>query len=133
MRAMKGFFLITDIGFIIYWLVTFMGWIPKEWAFKDYDDPHIVAWNWSFLPLDLLISATGLTSLHLLKRGNPSWKGIALISLVLTSCSGLQAVAFWAWMKDFDAAWWGFNLYLLLYPFLFIPGLINTKKDIRIV
>jgi Family of unknown function (DUF5360) len=113
--------------------VTFMGWIPQDWSFKDYDDPHIVAWNWSFLPLDLLISVSGLTSLYLLKRGNPSWKGLALISLVLTSCSGLQAVAFWAWMKDFDAAWWGFNLYLLLYPFLFIPGLIKTKKDIRIV
>ncbi|WP_053429395.1 DUF5360 family protein [Rossellomorea marisflavi] len=125
---MKGFFLITDIGFIIYWLVTFMGWIPKEWAFKDYDDPHIVAWNWSFLPLDLLISATGLTSLYLLKRGYPSWKGIALISHVLTSCSGLQAVSFWAWMKDFDAAWWGFNLYLLLYPFLFIPGTHKNKE-----
>ncbi len=36
-------------------------------------------------------------------------------------------------MKDFDATWWGFNLYLLLNPLLFIPGLIKTKKDIRIV
>jgi hypothetical protein len=116
MRALKPFFLATDIGFIIYWLITLLGLIPAEYLFKDYHDPLLVAWNWSFLPLDLLVSASGLGSLLLERQGNPRWRELALVSLVLTVCSGLQAVAFWALRADFDPVWWVPNLYLLLYP-----------------
>ncbi|MCB9588029.1 MAG: DUF5360 family protein [Polyangiaceae bacterium] len=35
--------------------------VPADWLFRDYTDPNIVAWNWSFLPLDLLASVTGLS------------------------------------------------------------------------
>ncbi|MEH7072146.1 DUF5360 family protein, partial [Priestia megaterium] len=39
MKYLKPFFLGTDIGFIIYWIVTYFEWIPKSAAFKDYDNP----------------------------------------------------------------------------------------------
>ena len=86
--TLKPFFLVVDLDFILYWTVTLLNLIPEAYLFKDYGDSVLVAWNWSFLPLDLFISATGLGSLYLLRRGNPSWRSVALISLVLTFCSG---------------------------------------------
>ncbi|WP_106766698.1 Loki-CTERM sorting domain-containing protein [Paenibacillus faecalis] len=120
MKFLKPFFLVTDIGFIIYWIVTYFKIIPESWAFKDYNNPILVDWNWSFFPLDILISITGLSSLYLYKKKRSSWQSWALISLVLTFCSGLQAIAFWAFAGDFDVFWWGFNLYLLIYPLFFL-------------
>ena len=101
-RTLKPFFLVVDIGFILYWTVTLLHLIPEAYLFKDYGNPILAVWNWSFLPLDLLISATGLTSLYLMRRGDVGWRNVALIPLVLTSCSGLQALAFWTLRADFD-------------------------------
>ncbi len=127
MRKLRPFFWMVDIGFIAYWIITLAHVIPESYLFKDYDNPILQAWNWSFLPLDLCISFTGLTSLRMHKKANPSWKPLALISLVLTSCSGLQAVAFWVLRSDFDPMWWAPNLFLLIYPLFFIPGLIREE------
>lgn len=91
MNALKINFLITDIGFVLYWIITLFHLIPDEYLFKDYKNPVLVAWNFSFLPLDLLISFTGLLSLSLYKQRMNIWNKIALISLILTFCSGLQA------------------------------------------
>ncbi|MEK4971283.1 YvaD family protein [Niallia sp. FSL R7-0648] len=129
MKYLKPFFLVTDIGFIIYWIITYFSLIPIEWAFKDYDNPIIIAWNWSFFPLDIFISATGLYSLYLYKKTSAKWKPYALISLVLTFCSGLQAIAFWGFSLEFDISWWAVNLYLMIYPLLFIPFFINSDKS----
>ncbi|WNC13574.1 DUF5360 family protein [Brevibacillus brevis] len=124
MGVLRVFFLMTDIGFIVYWLVTLLHLIPAPYLFKDYENPILSAWNWSFLPLDILISLTGLFSLYLYGKQNGAWKQMALISLILTFCSGLQAIAFWAIRLDFDLSWWLPNLYLLLYPLFFIPRLL---------
>lgn len=132
MGLMKPFFLVTDIGFIVYWLVTLFKLIPPVYLFNNYNDPVLVAWNWSFLPLDLLISATGLTSLALHRAGNGRWRGLALVSLLLTVCSGLQAVVFWALRADFDLAWWLPNLYLLIYPLFFLPALLREQPAARV-
>ncbi|OAB47297.1 YvaD family protein [Paenibacillus antarcticus] len=129
MRRLKPFFLMTDIGFIVYWIVTYFHIIPTSWAFKDYDNPIIVAWNWSFFPLDIIISLTGLYSLYLYRKQHATWRGFALISLVLTFCSGLQAIAFWSFIKDFDITWWVFNLYLMIYPLFFIRLFISRVKQ----
>ena len=126
MKILKFFFGLTDIGFILYWLITLMHWIPAQYLFKDYNDPTLVAWNFSFLPIDLLISFTGIFSLILYNKGLKIWKQIALISLILTSCSGLQAIAFWTFRLDFDPNWWLPNLFLLIYPLFFIPRLISN-------
>ncbi|PAE16004.1 hypothetical protein CHH91_10200 [Virgibacillus sp. 7505] len=128
MKYLKPFFLVTDIGFIIYWIVTYLHIIPKSWAFKDYNNPLTIAWNWSFLPLDILISITGLYSLYLYEKNAEQWKMIALVSLVLTFCSGLQAIAYWSFNGDFDMSWWIMNLYLLIYPIFFIVPLVKQSE-----
>ena len=127
MRTLKVFFLITDLGFIAYWLITALHIIPDIYLFKDYHNSLLIAWNWSFLPLDLCISATGLTSVYLYQLKNQHWRPIALISLVLTVCSGLQALTFWSIRMDLDLAWWLPNVYLLVYPLFFLPHLLMLK------
>jgi len=56
----------------------------------------------------------------------------ALISLVLTFCSGLQAIAFLVFRKDFDITWWAANLYLMIYPLFFIKDFIAEKNKDRL-
>jgi hypothetical protein len=127
MKTLKIFFIFTDTGFLLYWLITLLHLIPSEYLFKDYNNPILVAWNWSFLPLDLLISLTGFMSIFFYTRKNILWSILALISLTLTFCSGLQAIAFWTISYDFDLIWWLPNLFLLIYPLFFIPQLIRHK------
>lgn len=127
-KTLKGLFLVTDIAFIMYWVITALALIPKEYLYQDYTNELLVVWNWSFFPLDIFISVTGMYSLYLHKRRNAKWKNLALISLTLTFCSGLQAIVFWIIKSDFDLMWWVPNLYLLLYPLLFIPKLLETKE-----
>jgi hypothetical protein len=55
MEKLKPWVLAVDIGFIAYWLITLLHLIPGEYLFQDYNNPILVAWNWSFLPLDLFI------------------------------------------------------------------------------
>jgi hypothetical protein len=105
--------------------------LPQEYLFKDYSNPIAVAWNWSFLPLDLCISCTGLFSLFLFKTNNIQWKNFAFISLILTFCSGLQAIAFWVIRLDFDVAWWIPNLFLLIYPLFFLKSIYQPDSIIK--
>lgn len=128
-KTLKLLFLTVDIGFIVYWTLTLLHLIPAEYLFEDYNDPLLVAWNWSFFPLDLFISATGLSSLYLRKKRHPAWRYFALTSLVLTFCSGLQAIAFWAIRLEFDPAWWIPNLFLLVYPLFFIPRFMKPEAE----
>jgi hypothetical protein len=124
MKNLKYFVLITDIGFVIYWFITLFHLIPENLLFKDYTNPILFAWNWSFFPLDMAISITGFLGLYLYRKKSILWKKISLISLVLTVCSGLQAISFWLIRYDFDPIWWIFNSYLLIYPLFFIKGLL---------
>ena len=119
MRSLRVFVLLTDVGFIAYWLATLLHLVPPSYLFKDYAEPLVVAWNWSFFPLDLAVSATGLASLWLQRRGDPRWPAWTLVSLTLTSCSGLMAIAFWGMRGDFELSWWLPNGFLLLYPLFF--------------
>ncbi|MFS0557529.1 YvaD family protein [Brevibacillus sp. 179-C9.3 HS] len=130
-RAMLVFFWVTDVAFVVYWLITFLELLPVEYLYQDYYNPNLVAWNLSFFPLDILISITGFASLYAYRRGVHMWKPLAMLSLVLTSCSGLQAIAFWAFKADFDWSWWIPNLYLLIYPLFFLPGLMRELAKVR--
>ncbi|WP_171787328.1 DUF5360 family protein [Clostridium beijerinckii] len=129
MKILKQFFLVTDIGFIVYWFITLFHLIPQSLLFKDYENPILVSWNWSFLPLDLLISLTGFISLYMYYTTNELWKKFRLISLVLTFCSGLQAISFWTMRYDLDLLWWIFNLYLMIYPLFFIKSLLTDTIE----
>ncbi|MGA4544234.1 YvaD family protein [Uniformispora flossi] len=126
LRVVKVLMVVTDVGFIAYWAITIAHVLPESALFNDYRDERIVAWNWSFLPLDLLISATGLTALRLARQGREAWRPLMLVSLTLTSCSGLQAIGFWTIRGDFSPAWWIPNLFLLLYPLTGIAALWPT-------
>lgn len=128
---MRAFFLATDLGFILYWLLAAFAEIPAQYLFKDYQNPLMVAWNWSFLPLDLLISATGLSSLWLRKRHAARAEVLAIVSLTLTACSGLQAISFWAIRSDYSPSWWAMNLYLLIYPLFFLVPRIRSPRSSR--
>jgi len=130
-RTLKSLMLATDIGFIIYWLLIGLSLIPKEYLYQDYDNPLLVAWNLSFLPLDLLISGTGLWSMYLYGKGHFKWRPWCLVSLVLTFCSGLQAIAFWSIRLDIDPFWWVPNLFLMLYPLFFLPRLIGSGHSVN--
>jgi Family of unknown function (DUF5360) len=125
--TLKAFFLFTDLGFIAYWLITALHLIPAQYLFQDYTNPILTAWNWSFLPLDLAISATGLGTLWAYSKNLELWRSLALISLSLTFVSGLNAVSFWLIRGDFDPTWWIPNLYLLLYPLFFMPKLLRLE------
>jgi hypothetical protein len=50
-RFLRPLFLIVDLGFIAYWAITLAGVVPEEYLFKDYDNPILAAWNWSFWTL----------------------------------------------------------------------------------
>lgn len=112
--------LVTDIGFVAYWVITAFGLLPPQWLFQDYANPILVAWNWSFAPLDLIASFCGLYALHLIRRRNWLWSHFATISLALTFCAGLMALSFWWIRRDFDLGWWLPNAYLTLWPPLFL-------------
>ena len=122
---------ITDVGMLLYWVATILMAlkllnIPPDWLFNDYEDPLVVAWNWSFFPIDLAFSLTGLKALQLEKRNDNSWRMWAVISLTLTVCAGLMAISYWVLVKDFALSWWIPNLFLMLWP---IPFIIKLTKE----
>ncbi|QIB48727.1 YvaD family protein [Streptomyces aureoverticillatus] len=124
--------LVTDLGFLAYWSAALLALIPAEYAYKDYGDPVMSDWNYSFLPLDVAASATGLASLYLCRRerrdGRPhriAWRPLMLVSLTLTSTAGLQAVVFWALRGDWSPTWWIPNLALLLFP---VPAIARLLR-----
>jgi hypothetical protein len=121
--------LLTDIGFLAYWSITAAGILPSAWLFKDYQNPTLVAWNWSFAPVDLLASAAGLTALVLAKRGSSACRASALISMALTFCAGFMALSFWTLRGDFDIGWWLPNVYLALWPVVLAPKLIRLPES----
>jgi hypothetical protein len=90
---------VTDLLFLTYWAVSGAGaagllHIPAAWMYADYANPRVAAWNWSFLPLDLAFSVVGLLAVRAARRGDPLWRPLALISLILTQVAGLMAVAY---------------------------------------
>ncbi|MEZ4222008.1 MAG: DUF5360 family protein [Polyangiaceae bacterium] len=119
-RALRILLMVTDLGFVAYWAISGgMAFgllsVPPEWLFRDYHDPQIVAWNWSFMPIDLLASTTGILALWAARHAR-DWQPLALVSMTLTFCAGLLALSFWAFQCSFDPAWWLSNLFLVAWP-----------------
>ena len=123
---LRPWLLATDVGMLVYWtlsalLLAGLIHIPQDWLFSDSNDPTVCAWNWSFLPLDVIFSAAGLVAAYLHRAGDPRWQPLCFVSLVLTFCSGLMAISFWAIRADFQITWWAFNLFLVIWPLWFLP------------
>lgn len=120
---------VTDILFLTYWALAAAAEhgivaIPRAWMYAGYSDPRVVAWNWSFLPIDLAFSAVGLLAVAAARRGNAIWKPLSLISLILTMVAGLMAVSYWALLGEYDPAWFLPNLALVIWPLFFLPRLV---------
>lgn len=130
-KGLRTALLLTDLGFITYWSLTALVAaglfsVPPEYLYSDYHNPLVVAWNWSFMPLDIILSLGGLNAVRLQRAGDPTWRGWTIFSLALTFCAGLMAIAFWAIRGDFDVTWWTLNLALMLWPWLYLPALIRA-------
>lgn len=119
----------TDVGFIVYWLVTAAHLLPAAWLYNDSTNAMMVDWNWSFLSIDLMVSLTGFLTLSTARRDPIAARSLALVSLTLTSASGLMAISFWTLRRDFDPAWWAPNAFLLLYPLPYLFALIRGRSS----
>lgn len=122
--ALRLNLLITDIGFLLYWLASALALLPPDWLYKDHTDPIVIAWNWSFAPIDLAASATGLLVLWLARKRSSSWQHVAILSMTLTFAAGVFALSFWALRSDFDPAWWLPNAYLVVWPLMCICAVL---------
>lgn len=125
---------ITDVAFLLYWTLAALSaaafiHIPEAWLYANAGDPRVIAWNWSFLPLDIAFSLTGLAAVRYARRGDAAWRPLALISLILTMVAGGMAVGYWALLREFDLFWIGANALLLIWPTPFLGGLV---KDLSV-
>jgi hypothetical protein len=123
--------LVTDIGFLLYWAAVTLDLLPRSMLFKDYDDPVLQAWNWSFAPLDLLASGLGLLTLILFRSNDARWPIAAIVSATLTFCAGFMALSFWSIRGDFDPLWWAPNAYLTVWPIIALPALMSAPQPCR--
>jgi hypothetical protein len=129
-RSLKLALAVTDVLFLAYWTVSVLAQLgvvhlPRAWMYAHYDQGLVVAWNWSFLPLDLSFSVLGLSAVEAARRGKAIWRPLALLSLAITTAAGGMAVAYWTLLGEFDPAWFLPNLALVLWPLFFIPGLVR--------
>jgi Family of unknown function (DUF5360) len=121
---------ITDLAFLIYWAIAGLDTaglisLPADWLYPDAHDPRVVAWNWSFFPLDIGFSVTGLCAVRANAQGKPIWRPLALISLILTMVAGGMACGYWLLLAEVDPTWFGMNLLLLVWPLAFLPKLVR--------
>lgn len=126
LRSTTVAMVVTDIGFIAYWLLIVTNALPAEAMFEEYTDPRVAAWNWSFLPLDIAASLTGLAGAHALRRGSVTAIPRIGVSLALTATAGGLAVVYFAQRGQFDPAWLIPNLALLLFP---LPLLLRLGRS----
>ena len=132
-RRFKPAFIATDLLMLTYWAVTgavALGLldVPPEALYSDYYNPIVVAWNWSFFPLDLIFSVTGLAAVRLHRTGSLVWADMAVISAVCTSIAGLMAIAYWTILGEFDPSWWIPNCIIMLWPVWFLVGFLHDRE-----
>jgi len=128
-KSLRLFITVTDVLFILYWTMAALSelnllTIPRELMYADYDNPRVVAWNWSFFPLDIVFSLVGLAAVCASNKGHQCWRPLALISLTLTMTAGGMAVSYWAILGEFDPSWFIPNLLLVIWPLFFLRQLV---------
>lgn len=127
-RTQKAIVWAIDLGFIVYWSLIIFRALPAEAMFTGYEKPEVQAWNWSFFPLDILASLTGIAG-NTFKNVNT--KVLLTISLVLTSVAGGMAIGYWAFIGDFDFSWWAPNLILLLFPLWPLASFVRKTRNLE--
>jgi Family of unknown function (DUF5360) len=129
-KSLKLSLTITDAAFLIYWSFAALDAsglvsLPSDWLYPNAHDPRVVAWNWSFFPLDIAFSLTGLWAVRASQQGKSIWRPLALISLILTMVAGGMACGYWLLLGEINPTWFGMNLLLLVWPIVFLPTLIR--------
>lgn len=130
-NTLKYFILVTDILFMTYWtfaalMLVGLVDIPQEYMYANYGDARVIAWNWSFFPLDILFSIFGFWAVKKARDDEPIWKPLAIVSLVLTMTAGGMAIGYWIILSEYDPSWFIPNLLLFLWPIFFLPKLIRA-------
>lgn len=123
LQVSKALLLVVDALLVLYWVAVAFDAIPPESAFRDYQDPMMQAWNWSFFPLDLAAAALGFAGVHLIRRGHRLGTLVLTIGLTLTFCAGFMALSFWSYYGDFSVSWWIPNIALMVVPALVLFAL----------
>jgi len=113
----------TEIGMLAYWLLAGalaldLVRIDPSLMYSDYQNPLVVAWNWSFLPVDVAFALAGLAA-RFASLPHAVRVKLSIISAVLMLCAGLMAVSYWTIRSEFSPAWWAVNLWLI------VLGLLN--------
>lgn len=119
---------ITELAMLFYWFLAgalSLGLISIDPSlmYSDYQNPLVIAWNWSFFPIDIAFAIIGLTARFGTKAGQVRFK-LEIIASVLMFCAGLMAVSYWMITGDFDLTWWGMNIWLI---FLGGTNLVRAK------
>lgn len=108
---------ITEVLMILYWilaaaLVMNLIYIDPELMYSDYQNPLVVAWNWSFFPIDIAFALIGLFA-KFGKLGTRLRTKLEITAASLMTCAGLMAISFWLITGDFNVSWWAVNLWLM--------------------
>ena len=101
---------------LLNWTAVFLDLIPEEQRFRDYSNPIMQAWNWSFFPLDLSAALLGFLGVYLVRKGRAAGELVVTVGLTLTFCAGFMALSFWSYYGDFNLWWWLPNAALVLAP-----------------
>ncbi|MFD1189279.1 MULTISPECIES: DUF5360 family protein [Phenylobacterium] len=133
-RALAISLAVTDLLFLAYWSTSLLALagvvhVSPDAMYAGYDQPRVIAWNWSFLPLDLAFSVSGLLAVRAARRGSPIWRPLALISLAFTVAAGGMAIGYWTLLGEFNPSWFLPNLALVVWPMAFLPGLIRETAS----
>lgn len=134
-RNLLIFLRVADYGMIAYWAFSALACFglfdaPLSWMYAGYGTPHVDAWNWSFMPLDIAFAVLGIWSIKLAQRNDPRWRIVCAVSLTLTMCAGGMAISYWSIAGEFDGGWWIANLALLFLPFVWLPNLIKQTASL---
>jgi hypothetical protein len=108
----------TELSMLAYWILAAalslgLVSINPSLMYSDYQNPLVIAWNWSFFPIDVAFAVIGLTARFGVKDGSLRFK-LEVIAGVLMLCAGLMAISYWTITGDFDPTWWGMNLWLII-------------------
>ncbi|WP_410876113.1 DUF5360 family protein [Nocardia sp. A7] len=120
-RHIKTMMLVTDLGFLGYWIVTALGVLSVG------PDPFLRQWNWSFLGLDLAAIGLGLAGLALGSRSAVGLQ-VIVVSLALTAAAGLMALNFYVIRGDYSLMWWIPNMWLFLFPVAALATIVRPAK-----
>ena len=121
---------LTEIAMLIYWALAIaltleLVSIDPALMYSDYENPLVIAWNWSFFPIDIAFALIGLSARFARVSGALKFK-LEIIAAVLMLCAGLMAISFWIVTADFEPMWWGMNIWLVLLGTL---NLVRAKSN----